>query len=99
MMSELTRLRDEAARLSETYRMYKDSEDPAFRRRAHLELDKFLMEHRETAIICMEQMLTQEIEGLKEHNKANIKTKTRQSFIPSWFRRGGAKPNGTTRDA
>lgn len=98
-MSELTRLRDEAARLSETYKMFKDSEDPAFRRRAHVELDKFLMQHRETAIICMEQMLTAEIESLKEHNRVHVEPKTRRSLIPSWLRRGGAKQNATTRDA
>ena len=78
-MSELTRLHDEAARFSEICRLYKDGDDLAFRRRAHLDLDKFLMEHRETAIICMEQVLTAELKQLKE-----VQSHMNLQEMPEW---------------
>lgn len=72
MMSELTRKRDEAKRLLEVYTIYKDHEDPDMRRKAHVDLDRFLMENREIAIICMEQVLQAAI----EHQLAEIKKHT-----------------------
>ena len=63
MMSALTRKHAEAKRLLETFTIYKDHEDQDMRRKAHVDLDRFLMENRETAIICMEQVLQAEIES------------------------------------
>lgn len=57
MMSELTRLHDEALRLLTIYEEHKDSKNEWARRKAHLDLDRFLMEHREIAAILMVQGL------------------------------------------
>lgn len=65
MMSALTRKHDEAKRLLETYNIYKDHPDASLRRKAHLDLDRFLMENRDTAIICMERVLADEIQQLR----------------------------------
>lgn len=62
MIRDLTRLRDEAERLLETYTIHKDSEDENLRRKAHLDLDRFLMQHREEAILLMVDGLTTEID-------------------------------------
>ena len=72
-MSELTRLHDEAERLSVVYRMYKDSDDEMLRRRAHVELDRFLMTHRELAVALMAKGLQDEIENLVDTHRANEK--------------------------
>ena len=64
MMSALTRKHDEVKRLLELYQLYKDSDDDWRRRKAHIDLDRFLMENRETAILCMEQVLGEEIQLL-----------------------------------
>lgn len=45
-MNELMRLRDEATRLLTVYMEYRDSPDEHCRRKAHLDLDRFLMSHR-----------------------------------------------------
>lgn len=68
MMSKLTRLRDEALRLLTTYEEHRDSEDATLRRKAHLDLDKFLMENRETAIILMVKGLDEEIKLIQAKN-------------------------------
>lgn len=72
-MSALTRKRDEARRLLELYTIYKDSPDDWRRRKAHIDLDKFLMENRETAIMCIERVLSDEIDQqiaeARKHNK------------------------------
>lgn len=107
MMSLLTRKHAEAKRLLELYTLYKDSPDDWRRRKAHIDLDRFLMENRETAIMCIEQTLQAEIDALIE---------SRKQEKPPWYRRlahsltrrsaeGGvddgshASANATTRDA
>lgn len=108
MMSALTRKLDELRRLQETYTMYKDCDDPSMRRKAHLDVDRFLMENRETALICMEQVLDNELKSLKAKQATKV-------IKPPWYRRvafslqrrreGGAndgaqiQSNATTRDA
>lgn len=109
MMSALTRKLDELRRLQETYRMYKDHEDSTMRRKAHLDVDRFLMENRETALICMEQVLDNELNSLKVKQATKV-------IKPPWYRRvayslqrrreGGVdndgtlpQQNATTRDA
>ena len=72
-MSELTRLHDEAERLSVVYRMYKDSDDEMLRRRAHVELDRFLMTHRELAVALMAKGLQDEIDHLVDTNRVSEK--------------------------
>lgn len=57
MLSELTRLKDDATRLLTLYELYKDSDYDYMRRKVHLDLDKFLMENRETAILLTVQGL------------------------------------------
>lgn len=83
MLSELTRLKDEATRLLTVYEMYKDGKHPEMRRKAAIDLDRFLMENRETAIILMSQGLQQEIDRLTDevakNRKKGLKTK--------WFNR------------
>lgn len=88
MMSELTRLRDEALRLLTTYDEHKNSEDAILRRKAHLDLDKFLMENRETAIILM-------VKGLDEEIKL-LQAKTVYDTVPKrrWFQRKPKVPKG-----
>lgn len=64
-MSELTRLRDEAERLLTTYAEYRDCDDLVVKTRVHVELDRFLMNNRETAAILMLEGLNAEIERLR----------------------------------
>ena len=66
MMSALTRLRDEASRLLTIYEEHKDSKDEFMRRKATVELDRFLMENRETAATLMVRGLQGEIDALVE---------------------------------
>lgn len=70
-MSELTRLRDEAARLLTTYTEYKDCNDLVVKTRVHVELDRFLMANRETAVILMLEGLDAEIERLRAELQLN----------------------------
>ncbi len=64
MMSELTRLHDEALRLLTVYDEYRNSNDDYMRRKAHVDLDRFLMEHREVAALLVVQGLRHEIDNL-----------------------------------
>lgn len=64
MMSELTRLHDEALRLLTVYDEYRNSNDDYMRRKAHVDLDRFLMEHREVAMLLVVQGLRHEIDNL-----------------------------------
>lgn len=57
MMSELTRLKDEASRLLTVYEEYKNCNNEYMRRKVHIDLDRFLMEHREIAAVLMVQGL------------------------------------------
>ena len=84
MMSALTRKLEEARRLSETYRLHKDSPDEFIRRKVHLDLDKYLMENRETAIVCIERVLDEELQDLAKREVAVSKKKR----FKSWFMRG-----------
>ena len=92
MMSKLTRLRDEALRLLTTYEEHKDSDDATLRRKAHLDLDKFLMENRETAIMMMVQGLDKEI-SLLQAKTVYEKPKRR------WFQRKRKYAKGGIVDA
>lgn len=90
MMSELTRLHSEAERLLTVYFEHKDCNDEALRRKVHIDLDMFLMQHRETAMILMTEGLQLEIDNLiAERKSAEIKAKPWRR----WLRRpasGGA---------
>lgn len=68
-MSELTRLRDEAERILTNYTEHKDSEDTTMRRRAHLQADRFLMEHREAVMLLTVQGLNAEVNRLIEEKR------------------------------
>lgn len=80
MMSALTRKLDEIRRLQETYNIFKDHEDPTLRRKAHLDVDRFLMENRETALICMERVLDAELKDLAAKQAVKV-------IKPPWYRR------------
>ena len=87
MMSALTRKLDEARRLLELYTIYKDSNDDWRRRKAHVDLDRFLMENRETAIMCIERVLDEELKAqVAEHRKQKHKLVTR-ILRPPWYQR------------
>ena len=85
MMSLLTRRHAEAKRLLELYRAYKDSDDDWRRRKAHVDLDRFLMENRETAIMCIEQVLATEIDKLIEEQRKHPLVK--RVLRPPWYQR------------
>lgn len=88
MMSLLTRRLEEARRLLELYAIYRDSPDDWRRRKAHVDLDRFLMENRETAIMCIERVLQDELDTLvaesKKQNKHKLVTRTMR---PAWYQR------------
>jgi hypothetical protein len=86
MMSLLTRRHAEAKRLLELYTAYKDSDDDWRRRKAHIDLDRFLMENRETAIMCIEQVLSTEIAQLVAEQKKKTKMATK-ILRPPWYQR------------
>ena len=93
MMSELTRLRDEAVRLHTIYDIHKNSEDESLRRKVHLDLDRFLMENRETAVLLM-------AEGLNKHiDSIVIELDFEKQISVPWYKKlfGGAK-NGNSKD-
>jgi len=102
MMSAITRLQEEALRLLTTYEEHKNSEDGYMRRKAHVDLDRFLMENREVAIMCMERTLSAELQQLVADAKAEAEAKQLRSL--PWYRRlslrrraeGGAESNGST---
>lgn len=89
MMSLMTRKLDEAKRLLELYTIYKDSDDDWRRRKAHVDLDRYLMENREMAIMCIEQVLQTELDALvaeskKQKKKHKLVTRT---LRPPWYQR------------
>lgn len=89
MMSLLTRKLDEAKRLLELYTTYKDSDELWRRRKAHVDLDRYLMENREMAIMCIEQVLQAELDALiaeskKKQKKYKMATRT---IRPPWYQR------------
>ena len=69
MVKELMKLRDEAERTLETYTEFKYNDDANLRRKAHLDLDRFLMEHREEAILLMLDGLNTEIKIMTDKTK------------------------------
>ena len=74
MMSELTRLKDEASRLLTVYEEYKNCNDDYMRRKAHVDLDRFLMEHRDIAAVLMVQGLQDAFDQLvTEYKEAEVK--------------------------
>lgn len=86
-MSALTRKLDEARRLLELYTLYKDSDDEWRRRKAHVDLDRFLMENRETAILCIERVLQLELDAqVAEHRTKKYKMVTK-ILRPPWYQR------------
>lgn len=111
MMSALTRKLDEIRRLQETYSIYKDHEDATMRRKAHLDVDRFLMENRETALICMEQVLDNELKDLKaklatDTHKRPWYVRASETLLRRRYAKGGVdndgalpQQNATTRDA
>lgn len=113
MMSALTRKLDEARRLLELYTIYKDSPDDWRRRKAHVDLDRFLMENRETAILCIERVLQLEVDAQIAENRKHKHKLVKKTLRPPWYqrlaykwqRKGGAEhgtqvqSDATTRDA
>lgn len=81
MMSKLTRLHEEALRLLTTYEEHKNSTDEHMRRKAHLDLDRFLMEHREVAAILFVGGLQVEIEALSVPDRKVTKAPWYRRFI------------------
>lgn len=77
MMSALTRKHEEAKRLLETYTLHKDSPDMEVRRKVHLDLDRFLMENRETAIVCIERVIAAELSALLAEKREQTKKQAR----------------------
>jgi hypothetical protein len=88
-MSLLTRKLDEAKRLLELYTTYKDSDEAWRRRKAHVDLDRFLMENREMAIMCIEQVLQGEIDALVAESKSQKKKHklVKRTLRPPWYQR------------
>lgn len=92
MMSELTRLHAEALRLLTIYEEHKDSDVDYVKRKAHVDLDRFLMEHRHEAIILVAQGLQDEIDRLLAESKQPVKKPWYKKFVL-----GGSK-HGTYKD-
>lgn len=86
-MSELTRLKDEATRLLTVYEEYKNCNDDYMRRKVHVDLDRFLMEHREVAAVLMVQGLQDAFDQIVVEQ-----LQQEQKRIP-WYRRviGGVR--------
>lgn len=110
MMSLLTRKRDEARRLLELYIIYRDCKEDWRRRKAHVDLDRFLMENREMAIMCIERVLSDEIDVLIAEHRKNVKPPRTPLFkrlagtLQRRYAKGGVvvnetSSNATTRDA
>lgn len=91
MMSKLTRLHDEATRLLTVYEEHRDNEDLSMRRKAHVDLDRFLMENREITAILLVQGLQDSIDKLRAEAEA-AKAKEARAATP-WYKRilGGAR--------
>lgn len=85
-MSALTRLHLEAIRLLTIYEEYKDSDDEFLRRKAYVELDRFLMANRETAIMLM-------VKGLQTEIDAVVETKRRVPWYKKLLKGGASNGN------
>lgn len=77
MMSALTKKHEEARRLLECYTLHKDNPDIEVRRKVHLDLDRFLMENRETAIVCVERVIASELSILLAEKRKETKRQAR----------------------
>ncbi len=113
MMSALTRKHEEAKRLLECYTLHKNSPDDELRRKVHLDLDRFLMENRETAIVCVERVIASELDALLVEKREETKRQARlmrptilkriSGSIQRLRAKGGASdaesPNATAGDA
>lgn len=92
MMSELTRLKDEASRLLTVYEEYKDCDVDYMRRKAHLDLDRFLMEHREIAAVLM-------VQGLQDaFDKLVAEQAVKEKRLPWYKRIKGGLRNGNSKN-
>lgn len=91
MMSALTRKHDEVKRLLELYTIYKDCNEDWRRRKAHVDLDRFLMENRDIAAICIERVLADEIQQLIASAKPDKPKKTK--LLRRWFGRRNSTAN------
>ena len=81
MLSELTRLKDEATRLLTIYEEYKNCNDEYMRRKAHVDLDRFLMQHREIAAVLM-------VQGLQDaFDQIVTEYKTEEAASVPWYKR------------
>ena len=96
MLSELTRLKDEATRLLTVYEMYKDSEYDYMRRKAHMDIDRFLMENRETAML----LVVQGLQDAFEQEVAKQKSTHKSSAAAPWYKRiiGGKRDESNKRN-
>jgi hypothetical protein len=56
------------------------------RRKVHLDLDRFLMENRETAIVCIERVIASELKDLLAEKRKETKKQARL-MRPSIFKR------------
>lgn len=85
-MSELTRLKDEATRLLTIYEEHKDSDDETLRRMAHVNLDRFLMEHREISAVLV-------VQGLQDAFDQLVAIKKQEHAPAPWYKRliGGVR--------
>lgn len=90
MLSELTRLKDEATRLLTVYEEYKNCNDDYMRRKAHVDLDRFLMQHRDIAAVLMVQGLQDAFDQLK--------SKTEEVPVPWYKRLIGVKRYGNSKN-
>lgn len=92
MMSKLTRLHDEATRLLTVYEEHRESTDQDMRRKAHIDLDRFLMENREIATILLVQGLQDSIDKLRAEAEA-AKAREALAAAKPWYKRlfGGAR--------
>lgn len=70
MRRKLAKLNNEAARLLAAYEEHKNSDDYRLKRKVHIDIDRFLMENREAAMLLVVNGLTQELNNYKEPTKA-----------------------------
>lgn len=72
-VSKLIQLRNQANHLLTTYDEYKHSEDLQMRRKVHTDVDRFLMDNRETAMLLLIDGLNGEIELLTKKDSVIYK--------------------------
>lgn len=92
MVKELTKLRDEATRMLELYTEHKDSDDKELRRKVTIALDRFLMEHREEAILLIVDGLNEEIIKMVDKTKPVRKVHMLSRIMMALRRRKSEEP-------